>query len=150
MPNPRNSNVPLWEKLNPKFLTTEGKYAVTADPNLDVKTMKSLSKSEASLTKPAKWYFDDVTDGSDVGFAALSLCIDDKPDANMAEIVAIYAKLRHVSFYETACKLCELRAAGSLCRYSHALKSYIPWEPRVELVSKEYAERPPAKRAVCS
>lgn len=146
MSKKRDANAPAWEFLTPRYLTKEGKQVIAADPNLDPSTMEALSVSEEGLNQQPKWYFDDITDGSDVGFATLALCIDDKPDSSMAELVAVYAKLRHLSFYETACKLVELRDKGELYRYSHAARAYVPWEPRIADVSKANVERPPAKR----
>lgn len=156
----KSPDAPKWEQLSVKLLSNKGKALVSEDPNLNELTLAALKETEEELVERAggcthRFYLDANEDGSNISATLIASCINDNVYACMAELVARYAELRRMTFYETACKLCQLRDAGSLYRLSPEMPhTPIQWFPTLGMPVRKtlrlQGERPKSSRTKSS
>lgn len=138
----------LWEKLDDRILSKEGKALVTADPNLTPVTLNRLFQLQGGKLTDICTFFGEAPpaseegekepktareaklEKSDVGLAMLSCCIKDNLDATWAEICARYAATRRLPFLEIAIKLKELDKTHELRYYDDESKEPVIWHPK--------------------
>lgn len=136
-------------RLQRAVLNEEGKRIVSEDPDLGPETMSKLLALQPP-TKSYAWNFNSGLDdeGSDIGFAGLSLCINDNLAQPMGELVARYAEMRHIPYTAVAVKLFQLyrENGGKFQRFYHNGNIYdtADWVPVV--VKATVLPPPKAKR----
>lgn len=133
-----------WEKLPTSLLTRYGKVVVSKDPNLSPETMKILSDTECRLVSDSPFFFNNDDSGSDIGFSSIAGLTAENPFACMAELVAIYCSLRHVSFYETATVLIRLKDQDQLYTidFNHIDNGFYVWTPSIVKAEQTTSTRP--------
>lgn len=135
---------PYWMRLPVSMLNERGKEIVSRDPDLSRQTIELLKTVHPPENK-YKFYFGEDGD-TDVGLAALSMCVGDNVSASMAELVARYADLRHIPFVDTAIAVIHLHETTGIVHYDHSngfgetIKRI--WKPS----SRTFNVPPPKKR----
>jgi len=134
MPRIQNEEVlkgpETWMKLSRQLLCAEGKDIVSADPDLTEATITQLKEVYNNQLRNCHFYFGEEKN-SDIGIAALSMCIRDNPSSTMAELIARYADLRGTPFLETALAVLRYKEEHGLSYYENRSRAIVSvsWVP---------------------